>query len=99
MLVAREERRTVMAVKVIVSYDGTANDQDALALGRLFAEIGAEVALAYVRHTQESEEMRERLEDHEAHALLEGGARSLGGDVRTHVVLSASTGEGLRKLA
>jgi nucleotide-binding universal stress UspA family protein len=88
-----------MAIKVIVSYDGTANDRDALALGRLFAEIDADVALAYVRHTQESEEARERLEDHEAHALLEGGARSLGRDVERHVVLSASTGEGLWALA
>ena len=27
-----------MPVKIIVSYDGTANEDDAVALGRLFAE-------------------------------------------------------------
>jgi nucleotide-binding universal stress UspA family protein len=88
-----------MALKVIVSYDDTANDRDALALGRLFAEGGATVALAYVRHTQESDEARERLEEHEAEQLLERGAGELGGNVERHVVLSASTGEGLWELA
>jgi nucleotide-binding universal stress UspA family protein len=88
-----------MALKVIVSYDDTANDQDALALGRLFADAGAEVALAYVRHTPESEQARERLEEHEAEALLERGAAALGGGVKRYVVLSASTPEGLSALA
>jgi nucleotide-binding universal stress UspA family protein len=88
-----------MSAKVIVSYDGTDNDRDALALGRLFAESGAEVSLAYVRHTQEAEDARERLQEHEAKELLEGGARELGRDVSCHVVLSASTGEGLWSLA
>jgi len=31
-----------MSTKVIVSYDGTANEDDAIALGRLFANAGAE---------------------------------------------------------
>jgi nucleotide-binding universal stress UspA family protein len=88
-----------MPLRVIVSYDDTANDRDALALGRLFAEGGATVALAYVRHTQESDEARERLEEHEAELMLERGARELGGEVQRHVVLSASTGEGLWELA
>jgi nucleotide-binding universal stress UspA family protein len=88
-----------MTPRVIVSYDDTANDQDALALGRLLADAGAEVALAYVRHTQESEEAKERLEEHEAESLLERGAASLEGDVQRHVVLSASTPEGLSALA
>ena len=88
-----------MALRAIVSYDGTANDQDALELGRVFERVGVEVALAYVRHTQESEQAAERLEDHEAQELLARGARSLGGSVRRHVVLSASTGEGLWALA
>jgi nucleotide-binding universal stress UspA family protein len=86
-------------MRVIISYDDTANDHDALELGRLFAELGAEVSLAYVRHTQEAEEAEERLQEHEAQALLARGASSLGGDVRRHVVLSASTGEGLWALA
>ncbi|MEA2522556.1 MAG: hypothetical protein QOI81_2202, partial [Actinomycetota bacterium] len=58
-----------MSTRAIISYDGTENDRDALALGRVFAQAGAEVSLAYVRHTQASEERREQLEDREAHAL------------------------------
>ena len=42
-----------MPTKIIVSYDGTANEDDAIALGRLLGQAGAEVALAYVRHSQE----------------------------------------------
>ena len=41
-----------MAPKIIVSYDDTDNDRDALALGRLLAFSGAELSLAYVRHAQ-----------------------------------------------
>src|SRR3989454_5711595 len=99
MLAKKELKGEVMTPKVIVSYDDTANDRDALALGRLFARAGATVALAYVRHTQESEQTQERLEEREAEELLARGAASLGGDVKTHVVLSASTGEGLGELA
>ena len=40
-----------MALKIIVSYDDTDNDRDALALGRLLAFSGAELSLAYVRHS------------------------------------------------
>ena len=40
-----------MALKIIVSYDDTDNDRDALALGRLLAISGAELSLAYVRHS------------------------------------------------
>ena len=39
-----------MAPRIIVSYDDTDNDRDALALGRLLAVSGAELSLAYVRH-------------------------------------------------
>ena len=89
-----------MATKIIVSYDGTDNDRDALALGRLLAGAGASLALAYVRHAHEAESGRERLAEHEAAALLETGAHVLGQpDVPRHVVLSASTPEGLRDLA
>jgi nucleotide-binding universal stress UspA family protein len=88
-----------MATRVIVSYDDTDNDRDALALGRVFADLGAEVSLAYVRHTHESDPRSERLQEHEAEALLQRGAAALGGTHQTHVVLSASTGEGLRRLA
>jgi nucleotide-binding universal stress UspA family protein len=87
-------------MKIIVSYDGTANDTDALALGRLLAQAGGSLALAYVRHTAESEFEREKLAQHEAEELLAAGARWLGEpDVPRHVVLSGSTPEGLRDLA
>ena len=89
-----------MATKAIVSYDDTPNDQDALMLGRVLAEAGAELTLAYVRHTTQAERRREELEEHEAHALLERGARWLDGiDAERRVIVSASTAEGLKWLA
>lgn len=89
-----------MPPTAIVSYDDTLNDHDALALGRVLAEAGVELVLAYVRHTTENEPTRERLEEHEARTLLERGARWLGDlDVERRVVLSACTGAGLRWLA
>jgi len=88
-----------MAAKFIVSYDGTDLDRDALALGRLLARAGASIALAYVRHQQESGG-REALAEHEAEALLAGGAEWLGDpEAPRFVVLSASTPEGLKELA
>jgi nucleotide-binding universal stress UspA family protein len=89
-----------MTLKTIVSYDDTLNDHDALALGRVLAGAGAALELAYVRHTTQAERSREELEEHEAEALLERGARWLGNlDVDRRVVVSASTGEGLVWLA
>jgi nucleotide-binding universal stress UspA family protein len=89
-----------MAIKAIVSYDDTPNDHDALMLGRVLAQAGAELTLAYVRHTTQSERRREQLEEHEAEALLERGAHALDGiDVERRVVVSASTPEGLQQLA
>jgi nucleotide-binding universal stress UspA family protein len=86
--------------KVIISYDGTENDHDALALGRAFGRIGAEISLAYVRHTRESAGRSEELAQHDAEALLARGATWLGQpDATRHVVLSGSTGEGLARLA
>jgi nucleotide-binding universal stress UspA family protein len=40
---------------VLVSYDGTDNDRDALALGRILAGAGASLELAYVSHLREPE--------------------------------------------
>jgi len=89
-----------MPTKIIVSYDGTANEDDAIALGGLFARAGAEVALAYVRHAQEPDRERESLVDAEAHELLARGAELLGdARVATHVVTDRSTPEGLAALA
>jgi nucleotide-binding universal stress UspA family protein len=88
-----------MAPRIIVSYDGTANDRDALALGELLARSGATLDLAYVRHSEESETARERLAEAEARTLLATAAEELGGGVSTHVVLSGSTPDGLRGLA
>ena len=55
--------------KVIVSYDGTANEDDAIALGRILGDAGAEVSLAYVRHTPEADSQQ-------AQETLEGAQRS-----------------------
>ncbi len=89
-----------MSTNLIVSYDGTPNDDDALALGKLLAQTGASLALAYVRHSREFDPRREELAAHDAQRRLEHGAAGLGEpDVPTHVVVSASTGEGLLELA
>jgi nucleotide-binding universal stress UspA family protein len=86
--------------KIIVSYDGTNNEDDAIALGRIFASAGAEVALAYVRHTHEHESDLEALAQSEAEALLDRGAALLGSsDVQRHIVSDRSTPAGLRALA
>ncbi len=89
-----------MSATVIVSYDGTPNDDDALTLGRVFGEAGARLALAYVRHSHEFDPRREELAQHDAERRLEQGSQLLGdGQVTRHVVISASTGEGLAALA
>jgi nucleotide-binding universal stress UspA family protein len=89
-----------MSANIIISYDGTNNEDDAVALGRLFAGAGAEVSLAYVRHAPEEQTSREILAQHEAETLLERGAELLGGDdVGRPVVTDRSTPEGLSVLA
>src|SRR3954447_10330982 len=86
--------------KIIVSYDDTDNDRDALALGRALGELGGEISLAYVRHTQQPDSAREALEEKEARELLRHGAEALGDEkVEQHVVVHASTGTGLWELA
>jgi nucleotide-binding universal stress UspA family protein len=86
--------------ELIVSYDGTPNDDDALALGRLLAKTGAGLSLAYIRHSREFDPRREELAQHDAERRLEQGAAWLGDpDIPEHVVFSGSTGEGLERLA
>jgi nucleotide-binding universal stress UspA family protein len=89
-----------MSAKIIVSYDGTANEDDAIALGRLLAAAGGEVSLAYVRHTHEPDRDRETLAEAEAQELLERGISLLGDpNAGRYVVTDRSTPEGLAALA
>jgi nucleotide-binding universal stress UspA family protein len=89
-----------MAAIAIISYDGTENDDDALALGWMLAPAGFRLALAYVRHSSEFDPAREELAQHDAEQRLERGVTLLGdADVAQHVVFGASTGERLGELA
>ena len=72
------DRVAIVALTIIVSYDGTENDTDALALGQLLAKAGGSLALAYVRHAAESDPAREAQAQAETVGLLEAGARWLG---------------------
>jgi nucleotide-binding universal stress UspA family protein len=81
-----------MPAKIIVSYDGTANEDDAVVLGRRFAEAGAEVSLAYVSHGSDS--------IGDTQGILSRGLAVLGNpNAATHVVTDRSTPEGLAALA
>jgi nucleotide-binding universal stress UspA family protein len=88
-----------MTADLIISYDGTPNDDDALALGKLLAETGSSVALAYVRHSREFDPKREELAQYDAEQRLERGAAVIGIPVTKHVVVGAATGEVLGGLA
>ncbi|HET7590914.1 MAG TPA: hypothetical protein VFK14_12120 [Solirubrobacterales bacterium] len=84
-----------MALKIIVSYDDTDMDRDALALGRLLLSAGGELALAYVRHS-----FGESLEQRQAEELLARGAASVGiPEMPQHVVVNPATSVGLTELA
>jgi nucleotide-binding universal stress UspA family protein len=85
---------------LIVSYDGTVNDDDGLALARMLADAGAALALAYVRHSSEYDPRREEIAEHDAERRLEMGAAWLDQpEVARHVVIDPSTGSGLAHLA
>lgn len=89
-----------MAPRAIISYDGTPGDHDALMLGQILGDAGAELTLAYVCHAAETTRDGEALAEEGAFALLAGGARWLENPcVERRVVLSPSTGEGLAWLA
>lgn len=84
-----------MSLKILVSYDDTDMDRDALALGRLLAQAGGELALAYVRHS-----FGESLEQQQAEELLARGAASVGRpEMPQHVVVNPATSVGLTELA
>ncbi len=88
-----------MTADLIISYDGTPNDDDALALGKLLAQTGSAVALAYVRHSTEFDPKREELAQFDAEQRLERGASLIGIPVTKHVVVGAATGDVLGELA
>ncbi len=89
-----------MAPRAIISYDDTPGDHDALMLGRILADAGASLTLAYVRHCTQNELSREAIEEQEAEMLLERGAEWFSGlRVDARIVVSPSTAEGLRRLA
>jgi len=89
-----------VSVTAIISYDGTPNDDDALALGKRLAPAGVTLALAYVRHAHEFDPRREELAQHDAEQRLERGATLLGDpSLARHVVVGASTGDRLGELA
>jgi hypothetical protein len=89
-----------MSPNMIISYDGTENDDDALALGKMLARAGLTPELAYVRHSHEFDPRREELAQHDAEQRLERGAALLGDpEITRHVVIGAATGAGLGQLA
>jgi Universal stress protein family len=94
------EDSAAMTTSIIVSYDGTTHDDDALALGRQLASAGAALSLAYVRHTHEYDPRREEIGAYDANRRLEQGAVWLGEpDITRHVVFDPSTSAGLARLA
>ena len=89
-----------MATHAIISYDDTQDDHDALMMGRVLAEAGARLTLAYIRHTVEPRPDREQRSHSEAEALLARGAQWLDqAHIDRRVVVSPSTGKGLAWLA
>lgn len=89
-----------MPTKIIVSYDGTANEEDAITLGRVLGAAGAEVSLAYVRHNPETDSVREEIAQAEAQSVLDHGVELLGTPgAKRHVVTDRSTPHGLAALA
>ncbi|HSZ04665.1 MAG TPA: universal stress protein [Solirubrobacteraceae bacterium] len=89
-----------MSTKVIVSYDGTANEEDAITLGRVLGSAGADVSLAYVRHNPETDSVREEIAQAEAQSVLDHGVELLGTPgAQRHVVIDRSTPQGLASLA
>ena len=89
-----------MPISIIISYDGTAHDDDALMLGKMLSAAGASLSLAYVRHSREYDPRREEIGVHDADRRLEQGALWLGDEaIKRHVVVNPSTGVGLADLA
>src|ERR1700735_885788 len=97
---ATTKEKSKMSTKIIVSYDGTANEEDAITLGRLLGRAGAEVSLAYVRHNPETDSVREEIAQAEAESVLDHGVELLAlPGAKRHVVTDRSTPQGLAALA
>ncbi|HTT27523.1 MAG TPA: universal stress protein [Solirubrobacteraceae bacterium] len=89
-----------MPPRAIISYDDTPGDHDALMLGRILADAGAELTLAYVRHCTHGDCSQEVVEEQEAERLLQRGTEWFSGlRVGARVIVSPSTSDGLRQLA
>jgi nucleotide-binding universal stress UspA family protein len=89
-----------MPTKVIVSYDGTTHDDDALSLAKMLIAAGVTLSVAYVRHSREYDPRREEIAVFDASRRLEQGALWLKDpDIERHVVIDPSTSAGLAKLA
>jgi nucleotide-binding universal stress UspA family protein len=84
-----------MAPRIVVSYDGTPDDDDAIALGEVLARAGASIALAYVRHSHLEDAAAEERENRAATKLLERGAGQFDGEVQTYVLFNPSTAAAL----
>jgi nucleotide-binding universal stress UspA family protein len=85
---------------VIVSYDGSDNDDDGLTLAGQLKGAGASLSLAYVRHSLAFGERREELAQFDAERRLDLGATRLGdADIPKHVLVASSTPAGLLEFA
>src|ERR1700749_1895417 len=83
-----------MTADLLISYDGTSNDDDALALGKLLAQTGSSVALGYVRHAREFDPRREEVAQHDAEQRLERGAAQMDGPVASRRRGRGAPGQG-----
>jgi hypothetical protein len=82
-----------MPAKILISYDGTANEEDAIALGRILGQAGAQLAIAYVTHGRQDSVG-------DTQNVLNRGLELLGSPGASgHVVDDRSTPEGLALLA
>ena len=92
-----------MSLTALVSYDDTPSDHDALMLARILGSAGARPLLVYVRHTRPRTRapVRSLRSMRPARCSSAAPAGSAGGRCprRLGIVLSASTAEGLRRMA
>ena len=97
-----------MSSTILVAYDGSPNADDAVAFGRLLAQLtGSELTLAHIHGTRPQRgtrgaatvEARERFLRRRGEDLLERGTAIAGVDARRVVLGSTTTATGIRSLA